>query len=247
MTRSILITGAASGIGAAICRRIAAPGVAILAHTRRNQAGLEAVAQAARGAGATVATTLGDLTDPAIPAALVDRAVAEFGRLDTIISNAGFADRTKTADLTDDAFARSLDAIQWGFFRLASAAIPHLGAGGRIIAVSSFVAHAFRPGVTVFPASAAAKAGMEALVKALALELAARGVTVNAVVPGFIRKDAAAHAAIDPTALQAQLANIPAGRIGLPDEVAAAIAFLASADAAYITGQTLHVSGGLVI
>ena len=247
MTRSILITGAASGIGAAICRRIAAPGVAILAHTRRNQAGLEAVAQAARGAGATVATTLGDLTDPAIPAALVDRAVAEFGRLDTIISNAGFADRTKTADLTDDAFARSLDAIQWGFFRLARAAIPHLGAGGRIIAVSSFVAHAFRPGVAVFPASAAAKAGMEALVKALALELAARGVTVNAVVPGFIRKDAAAHAAIDPTALQAQLANIPAGRIGLPDEVAAAIAFLASADAAYITGQTLHVSGGLVI
>ncbi|MBC7637646.1 MAG: SDR family oxidoreductase [Acetobacteraceae bacterium] len=247
MTRSILITGAASGIGAAICRRIAAPGVAILAHTRRNQAGLEAVAQAARGAGATVATTLGDLTDPAIPAALVDRAVAEFGRLDTIISNAGFADRTKTADLTDDAFARSLDAIQWGFFRLARAAIPHLGAGGRIIAVSSFVAHAFRPGVAVFPASAAAKAGMEALVKALALELAARGVTVNAVVPGFIRKDAAAHAAIAPEALQAQLANIPAGRVGLPDEVAAAIAFLASAGAAYITGQTLHVSGGLVI
>ncbi len=247
MKRSILITGAASGIGAATCLRLAAPGVGILAHTRRNQAGLDRVADAARAAGATVVTALGDLADPSVPQALVDAAIARFGRLDTIISNAGFADRTKTADLTDDAFARSLDAIQWGFFRLARAAIPHLGSGGRIIAVSSFVAHAFRPGVTIFPASAAAKAGMEALVRALALELAPRGVTVNAVVPGFIRKDEAAHAAIDPQALQAQLANIPAGRVGLPDDVAAAIAFLASADASYITGQTLHVSGGLVI
>ncbi len=247
MTRSILITGAASGIGAAICRRMAAPGVAILAHTRRNQGGLEAVAEAARAAGAVVVTALGDLADPTAAATLVDTAMTDFGHLDTIVSNAGFADRTKTAELTDEAFARSLDAIQWGFFRLARAAIPHLTPGGRIIAVSSFVAHAFRPGVTVFPASAAAKAGMEALVKALALELAPRGVTVNAVVPGFIRKDAATHTAIDPAALHAQLANIPAGRVGLPDEVAAAIAFLASNDAAYITGQCLHVSGGLVI
>lgn len=245
--RSILITGAASGIGAAICRRLAAPGVAILAHSRRNQAGLDAAAEAARAAGAEVVTALGDLADPAVPGSLVDAAIGAFGRLDTVISNAGFADRTKTADLSDEAFAQSLDAIQWGFFRLARAAIPHLGSGGRMVAVSSFVAHAFRPGVTMFPASAAAKAGMEALVRALALELAPRGVTVNAVVPGFIRKDTAAHAAIEPAALQAQLANIPAGRVGLPDEVAAAVAFLASTDAAYITGQRLHVSGGLVI
>ena len=174
-------------------------------------------------------------------------AVDRFGRLDTVVSNAGFADRTAVADLTDVAFARSLEAIQWGFLRLARAAIPHLGAGGRIVAVSSFVAHAFRPGVATFPASAAAKAGMEALVRALAMELAPRKVTVNAVVPGFIRKDAAAHAALDPAALQHQLAQIPLGRVGLPGEVAAAIGFLASPDASYITGQCLHVSGGLVI
>lgn len=244
MNRAILITGAASGIGAAIAARLAGPEVGLLLHTRRNQAGLDRVAAALPG---NVATMTGDLAEPALATKLVDATITHFGRIDTIISNAGFADRTKTADLSDDAFARSLDAIQWGFFRLARAAIPHLTPGGRIIAVSSFVAHAFRPGVAVFPASAAAKAGMEALVKALALELAPRAITVNAVVPGFIRKDAAAHAAIDPAALQAQLANIPAGRVGLPDEVAAAVAFLAGPDAAYITGQTLHVSGGLVI
>jgi NAD(P)-dependent dehydrogenase (short-subunit alcohol dehydrogenase family) len=131
--------------------------------------------------------------------------------------------------------------------RLARAAVPHLRAGARVVAVSSFVAHAFRTDVATFPASAAAKAGVEALVRSLAIELAPAGVTVNAVVPGFIRKDPGAHAALDPATAQRQIEKIPVGRLGLPDEVAAAVAFLASADAGYITGQALHVDGGLVI
>ena len=106
------------------------------------------------------------------------------------------------------------------------------------------------PSAATFPASAAsaaAKAGLEALVRALAVELGAAGVTVNAVAPGFIRKDAAAHRAIGPGTLASQTAHIPLGRIGLPAEVAAAVAFLASPAAGYITGQTLHVDGGLVM
>jgi NAD(P)-dependent dehydrogenase (short-subunit alcohol dehydrogenase family) len=122
-----------------------------------------------------------------------------------------------------------------------------VGRDPRVLAVSSFVAHAFRNDVPLFAASAAAKAGLEALVRALAVELAASGVTVNAVVPGFIRKDPGAHVAIDPERLRRQVASVPLGRIGLPDEVAAAIAFLASPAAGYITGQALHVDGGLVI
>ena len=120
-------------------------------------------------------------------------------------------------------------------------------APAHIVAVSSFVAHAFRTDLTGFPASAAAKAGMEALVRALAVELGPVGVTVNAVAPGFIRKDHGAHRAIDPAALAAQISRIPLGRIGLPDDVAAVVAFLTSADAAYVTGQVLHADGGLVI
>ena len=245
--RVVLVTGAASGIGAAVCRRLAAPDVAVVVHTRRNEAGAQLVAEAARAAGAEAQVMLGDLAEPTMAAELVAEVVSRFGGLDVLVSNAGFADRTRVEALTDEVFARSLEGIQWAFLRLARAAVPHLRAGARVVAVSSFVAHAFRTDVATFPASAAAKAGVEALVRALAIELAPRGVTVNAVVPGFIRKDAGAHAALDPATAQRQVEKIPIGRLGLPDEVAAAIAFLASADAGYITGQALHVDGGLVI
>lgn len=248
MTRAVLITGAATGIGAATARRLAAPGVALLLHTRRNTAGLDAVASDVRARGATAALHLGDLADPAVPAALVSAAVSRFGRLDAVIANAGFADRTAATALTDEAFAGSTEPMVAGFLRLARAAAAHLreGEDPRIIAVSSFVAHAYRPGFPVFPASAAAKAGLEALVKALALELAP-AVTVNAVAPGFVRKDASVRVAPSLAGMADRAQWVPLGRIAEPADIAAAIAFLAGPDAAYITGQVLHVDGGLVM
>ena len=246
--RVLLVTGAASGIGAAVVRRLAAPGTGLLLHTRSNEVGLSAVAQAARAAGAPVETALGDLADPALPAALVDIAVGRFGGLGGLIHVAGFADPTPLAALSDAALEHSLAAILGSFARLARAAAPHLRAAGdaRVIAVSSFVAHAFRPDLPVFAASAAAKAGLEALVRALAIELAP-SVCVNAVVPGFIRKDEGAAAALDPARTAAQTGRIPLARLGTPDDVAAAIAFLAGPGGSYITGQALRVDGGLVI
>jgi 3-oxoacyl-[acyl-carrier protein] reductase len=248
-SRTILVTGAASGIGAAICRILAGPGTAIMVHTRRNRAGAEAVAEQIRAVGSKAEILLADLAELPAAASIIAETAGRFGGLDVLVSNAGFADRTPFATLTDAAMASSVEAIQGAFFRLARAALPHLKAGRdpRIVAVSSFVAHSFRTDVTTFPASAAAKAGLEALVRALAVELGPTGVTVNAVVPGFIAKDHGAHRAMDPSALAAQAAKIPLGRIGQPADVAAAVAFLASAAACYITGQALHVDGGLVI
>ena len=191
---------------------------------------------------------LGDIADAALPAALVDGAIGRFGRLDTVIHAAGFADKTPFADATDATFAKSLDAVLWGFIRLARAALPRVGEGGdgRIVAISSFVAHVFRTDVATFPASAAAKAGMEALVRALAVEAAATGTTVNAVSPGYTRKDPGAHAALTAAQWDAVAAKIPLQRLGTPEDVAAMVAFLASAEAGYVTGQVIHVNGGLI-
>lgn len=245
--RRYLITGAASGIGAACVRAMAAPGTAFLVHTRRNQAGAEAVAQAARQAGARAEVMLADLAEADAAAALVSRAGAAFGGVDVVVANAGFADRTPLLAQDEPGFARSFDTILWAFLRLARAAAPAVAAAehGRVIAISSFVAHVFRTGVATFPATAAAKAGVEALSRSLALELASSGATVNCVAPGFTRKDATGHSAFTPEQWRQVVANIPLGRLGTPDDVAAAVQFLASPAAGYITGQVLHVNGGL--
>lgn len=243
--RVALVTGAASGIGAATCRRLAAPGMAVLVHTRKNSEGASRVAATLREAGAEAEVMLGDIADPTLPAALVARAVERFGGLDIVVHAAGFADKTPFGEAADATFAKSLDAVLWGFIRLARAALPHLDQG-RIVAISSFVAHVFRTDVATFPASAAAKAGMEALVRALAVEAAAKGTTVNAVSPGYTRKDPGAHAALTPAQWEAVTAKIPMRRLGTPDDVAAMVAFLASAEAGYVTGQVIHVNGGLI-
>lgn len=247
--RVVLITGAASGIGAATARRLAAPGTALVLHTRGNRAGLETVGKAAEETGSAVELVLGDLAEAAVPATLVAAARKRFGRLDQIVSNAGKAKLSTYGEMSDDDLAFAFNTMPLAYARLTREALPELklSAWSRVVAVSSFVAHSFNTSGLTFPATAAAKAALEALASSLAVELAPSRGTSNIVVPGFTRKDATGHAATPSSTYARSVGETPLGRFAEPTDIAAAIAYLLSKDAAHVTGETLHVNGGLLL
>lgn len=244
-----VVTGAASGIGAATAKAIAGTCHGLVLHTRgaspASRERLAAVGEAARSAGAQTLEITSDLADAGSARALIEACTEHFGRLDHVVSNAGFADRRGTADLQRRDLERALDTMAVAFLELAQAATPHLARSmnGRIVYVSSFVVRRFaRTGL--FPVTAAAKAAGEALMRTLAMELAPSGVTVNAVAPGFTRKDGG-HSALGAAAWDAAATATPLGRIAEPSDIAGLIAFLLSPQARHITGQTIAVDGGL--
>ncbi|MFJ2994785.1 SDR family NAD(P)-dependent oxidoreductase [Pandoraea sp. NPDC087047] len=250
--RTIVVTGAASGIGAAIARRLASPDTRLLLHTRgasgASEQRLTDVRQACEGFGAQCAVWLGDLTQPQSAVRLIDAAHDAFGPIDQLVSNAGFATRQSLADIDDEAFARTLAAMPGAFAALLRHALPDLQRSPQasVIAISSFVAHRFAANQPGFPATAAAKAAIEALAKSAAAEYASAGVTVNCIAPGYTRKDST-HSAIDPAAWQRAADATPSARLCEPDDIAALAVFLLGPHARQITGQVIHVDGGLTL
>lgn len=237
-----LVTGGGRGIGRAICLALAKAGFDLCINYAAGSSAAEQTAEECRGLGVQAVVLQADVTNPAECQNLVEKAAGTFGRLDVLVNNAGVNADKLILRMQEADFDKVIDTNLKGAFFCCKAACKLMMRQryGRIINISSVVGLHGNAGQSNYAAS---KAGLIGLTKSLAKEFAARGVTVNAVAPGFIETDMTA--AMPETAKAAALAAVPAGRIGHADEVAAAVAFLAGSQAAYITGQVLCVDGGM--
>jgi len=238
-----LVTGAGRGIGRTVALTLADRGVKLVVNNlsaERNAAIVQAIADA----GGEAVGVCGSVHEPAVADACVKAALESYGRLDIVVNNAGITRDGLIARMGDDAWREVLDVNLTGAFNVIRAATRPLlkQKSGRIINVSSVVGRMGNAGQANYAAS---KAGLIGLTKATARELASRGITVNAVAPGFI--DEGMTDGLGEDLRKALLQQIPLGRLGSADDVASAIVFLASDAAAYVTGQTLSVDGGMTM
>ena len=238
--RRALVTGASGGIGGAITRALAAQGARVAISGTREPV-LEELAGAAGGGTVVLAA---DLADAEAADGLVARASEALGGLDILVNNAGITRDNLALRMKDEEWSEVLRVDLEACFRLSRSALRGMmrQRHGGIVNVTSVVGVTGNPGQANY---AAAKAGVVGMSKSLALEIAARGVTVNCVAPGFV--DTAMTRALNEQQRARILSAIPAARLGSGDEVAACVAFLASDQAAYITGQTIHVNGGMAM
>jgi 3-oxoacyl-[acyl-carrier protein] reductase len=235
-----LVTGGSRGIGAAIAQELAARGYKVVA-TATTDEGAERITQALAAFPGCRGAKL-DVNDAAAAQALVDALAKEQGGLHVLVNNAGITRDTLAMRLKDEDWDAVLDTNLKSVFRLSRAAIRPMMKQryGRIINITSVVGASGNPGQANY---AAAKAGVAGMTRALARELGSRNVTVNCVAPGFIATDMTAS--LPEEQHKALLGQIPLGQLGRPADVAHAVAYLASPEAGYVTGQELHVNGGM--
>ncbi|HEY8610888.1 MAG TPA: 3-oxoacyl-[acyl-carrier-protein] reductase [Roseomonas sp.] len=238
--KSALVTGATGGIGAAIARALHAQGAKV-AITGRREAELQSLASEL---GERVLVAPADLSDPEAPAALVEKVEGAFGGLDILVNNAGLTRDGLALRMGDKDWSDVIEVDLTAPFRLARASLRGMmkRRAGRIISIASIVGVTGNPGQANY---AAAKAGLIGMSKALAQEVAPRGVTVNVVAPGFIKT--AMTDALNDAQKAALMGRIPMGKMGASEDIAAAVTYLASNEASWVTGVTLHVNGGMAM
>jgi 3-oxoacyl-[acyl-carrier protein] reductase len=235
-----LVTGGSRGIGAAIARRLAQDGAKVAVNYSSSKQAAEAVVRTIKEDGGEAVLAPGDVSAKDGPAKITAAARDAFGRIDILVNNAGVLDIATLGDATPEHFEKVFGVNVFGVAAMTRAAAPHLpDGGGRVINTSSIGARAAIPGLSAYIAS---KAAVDALTRSFAAELGPRGITVNAVAPGVTDTDMLIR---DPKFLDEAVAKTPLGRVGQPADIAGTVAFLASADAGWVTGQVIDTSGGL--
>ena len=236
-----LVTGASQGIGAAILMKLAQQGATVIgtATTENGASNINAALTAAGFAGRGVALDVRDETQIEAVVAMIEK---EYGSVSILVNNAGVTRDNLAMRMKDEEWDVVIDTNLKAVFRMSRAVMRGMmkARAGRIISISSVVGHAGNPGQANYCAS---KAGLGGMTRALARELGSRNITVNCVAPGFI--DTRMTQALAEKQREAMASNIPLGRFGSPEDVAAAVAYLASPEAGYVTGTTIHVNGGM--
>ena len=239
-----LVTGGSRGIGRAIVLTLAKAGADVAINYAGNIAAAEETAEAVKAMGRKAIVLKGDVADTAVCEDMIKQAVAELGRLDILVNNAGITRDGLLMRMKEEDWDAVLNTNLKGVFNCTKAAVKYMmkQRAGRIVNITSVVGVMGNAGQANY---AAAKAGCIGFTKSVAKEVAARGITVNGVAPGFIKTD---MTSVLPEKVVADMeAGIPLARLGEPEDIAKAVLFLVSDDAAYITGQTLHVDGGMVM
>ena len=237
-----LVTGASRGIGAAIAERLAGDGFTVVINYSGDSAPDEALARKIEGKGGRALTAKADVGDPKAVRQMFEAAAAAFGGVDVLVNNAGIMALSTIADAEDAAFDRQIAVNLRGSFNTMREAAARLRKGGRIVNLSSSVVGLLQPTYGIY---AATKAAIEAMTSVLAKELRGRDITVNAIAPGPTATDLFLNG--KPRELVDRLAKLaPLERLGRPEDIAAAVAFLAGPDGAWINGQTLRANGGII-
>ena len=249
MTRKLegkvaLVTGASKGIGAEIAARLAAEGAAVAVNYSTSRQAADRVVAAITSQGGKAIAVHGNLTDADEVKTVVAETVEAFGVIDILVNNAGLYEFAPLDDITAEHFHKHFDLNVLGLLLVSQEAVRHFNAaGGSIINISSGVSTITPPNAAVYTAT---KASVDAISSVLSKELAARKIRVNTVNPGMIATEGVVSAGLDEGDMRKWIESVtPLGRIGNVEEIAAAVAFFASNDASYITGETLHVTGGL--